>query len=75
MTQLNRILLNDYTVGRKSDENDDDWFESTRYKYCKDYLVRFINLYVENKSRYSFYQRAQEIIDFSDEDYADWKKQ
>ena len=75
VTELNRILLKDYTDGRKSDKNDDDWFKTTRYKYCEDYLLRFIHLYVENKSRYSFYQRAQEIIDFSDEDYANWKKQ
>ena len=73
VTELNRILVNDYTVGRESDKNDVDWYETTRYKYSKDYLVRFINLYVENKSRLSRYQRAQEIIDFSDEDYADWK--
>ena len=73
VTELNRILVNDYTVGRESDKNDVDWHETTRYKYSKDYLVRF--LYVENKSRLSRYQRAQEIIDFSDKEYADWKKQ
>ena len=52
VTELNRILLKDYTDGRKSDKNDDDWFKTTRYKYCEDYLLRFIHLYVENKSRY-----------------------
>ena len=39
------------------------------------YLRLFVNWYGEHESRLSRYQRAQEIIDFSDEDYADWKKQ
>ena len=37
--------------------------------------ARFIHFYVENKSRLSRHQKVQEVIDFSDKDYANWKKQ
>ena len=50
VTELNRILLKDYTEGRKGDKNDDEWFRTTRYQYCEDYLLRFIHLYVEKKN-------------------------
>ena len=35
----------------------------------------FDRTYVRNKARLSRYQRAQEVIDFSDDDYAIWKNQ
>ena len=54
VTELNTILLNDYTVDRDSDKNDESWHKETRFKYCEEYLQRFIHLYVENKSRLSF---------------------
>ena len=50
-------------------------YSAKQRKLAMELLGRFSKWYGEDESRLSRYQRVQEIIDFSDEDYADWKKQ
>ena len=74
--ELDEIFYNDYHEGR-----DYDGFSPTNEGQSKQriiliqYLERFVDWYGEDESRLSRYQRAQEIIDFSDEDYGNWKQQ